>query len=121
MDTRSSAPLAARRRLGHWLPANETAVAAFRKRIAAQVQDQQVVVPLLPVVQELAALVNEDPVLRMGFTQAIDEALARGYQLGYTNVDELMVLINHVMTYAPPFSNSDLVGCPLNALLDWPM
>ncbi|WP_206996297.1 phosphatidylserine decarboxylase family protein [Trinickia mobilis] len=121
MNAKSNPPLDTRRRLGYWLPADESVVANFRKRIAAQAKDKQVVTPLLPVVQELATLVNEDPVLRMGFTQAIDEALARGYKLHYSTIDELMVLINHVMTYAPPFDTTELVGCPLNALLDWPM
>jgi len=32
-----------------------------------------------------------------------------------------MQRINGIMTYAAPFSENGLVGCPLNALLDWPM
>jgi hypothetical protein len=32
-----------------------------------------------------------------------------------------MTVIDYLMTYAPPFSESSLVHCPLNAVLDWPM
>jgi phosphatidylserine decarboxylase len=51
----------------------------------------------------------------------VDGARHAGYELGYTNVDELMSVIDYLMTYAPPFSESSLVHCPLNAVLDWPM
>ncbi|MEW6734056.1 MAG: phosphatidylserine decarboxylase family protein [Acidobacteriota bacterium] len=111
-----------KRRLGGWLPNNEDALVAFRTRLAAHVKTQQQAnVQLFPVVQDLATLINDDPVLRMGFTQAINQALKAGVNLGYTSIDELIGLINGIMTYAPPFSTSELVGCPLNALLDWPM
>lgn len=53
--------------------------------------------------------------------RAIDEACAKGYELGYTNIDELMNVIDCLMTYAPPFSEANLIHCPLNAVLDWPM
>lgn len=66
-------------------------------------------------------LVANDPVLRMAASRAIDEALQAGYELGYTNIDELMNVIDYLMTYAPPFSESSLIHCPLNAVLDWPM
>ena len=33
---------------------------------------------------------------------------------------ELRELIDYVMTCAPPFSESSLIICPLNALFDWP-
>ena len=32
-----------------------------------------------------------------------------------------MSIVNYAMTYAPPFSESSLIHCPLNAVLDWPM
>ena len=33
----------------------------------------------------------------------------------------MLQLINHVMTNAPEFNKSGLVGFPINAILDWPM
>lgn len=32
-----------------------------------------------------------------------------------------MGIVDYMMTYAPPFSESSLIHCPLNALLDWPI
>ncbi|SDJ47937.1 Phophatidylserine decarboxylase [Paraburkholderia steynii] len=61
------------------------------------------------------------PVLRMDLINAIDEAHEAGFQLGYASIDELMCIVDYMITYAPPFSESSLIHCPLNALLDWPM
>jgi len=109
-----------RERLGGWLPRDEQALVAFRKRIAqhvATLPDKQ----LVPAVRELAALVHDDPLLRMPLSEAIQEAIDAGYELGYSDIDGLMKRINAVMSYAPPFDTTELVGCPINALLDWPM
>lgn len=108
-------------RRGHWLPVSEEILIKFRTDLAEHVKSQGPNVQLVPPVQDLAQLINTNPILRMYFTQAINQALAAGYKLGYTTIDELMLLINGIMTYAPPFDTSELVGCPLNALLDWPM
>ena len=57
----------------------------------------------------------------MDFTKAIQQATKAGHKLGYSNIDELLSLINGVMTMSPSFDTSALVGCPLNAILDWIM
>jgi len=106
MTTRSDAVLHEPRRLGSWLPNKEATLAAFRKNLAALAHQQSSKKPTAEVVRELAALVNGDPVPRMDFTRAIDEALAAGYELGYSSIDELMVLLDYLMTYAPRFSES---------------
>ncbi|KWK50889.1 phosphatidylserine decarboxylase [Burkholderia stagnalis] len=114
-------PLAMRHRIGDWLSASEAHLAAFRQQLATQAAGNAGDRLRTPAVQELAQLFDHNPVLRMGMTRAIDEAAGDGYVLGYASVDELMVLIDHLMTYTPPFSESSLIVCPLNALLDWPM
>jgi len=108
-------------RRGHWLPVSEEVLKKFRTDLAAKAEAAGVDVTLTPPVADLAALVNTDPIIRMYFTQAINQAIAAGYTLGYSTIDQLMLMINALMTYAPPFDTSELVGCPLNALLDWPM
>jgi len=108
-------------RRGRWLPAREEALVAFRHNLAEKATKRAPGVQLTPPVQDLATLVNADPILRMYFTQAIEQAIAAGHDLGYRTIDELMVLMDELMTYAPPFDTTELVGCPLNALLDWPM
>ncbi|WP_137936488.1 phosphatidylserine decarboxylase family protein [Chitinivorax sp. B] len=110
-----------KRRLGGWLPDNESVLAGFRRGLAAKAKAQRGDVRLKPVVQQLANLIHDDPFLRMGFTNAINQALAADFDLGYQSIDELVLMINQVITMSSPFSTSELVGCPLNALLDWPM
>ncbi len=122
MNTKvTSTALRNEKRLGGWLPRNEAALAAFRTKLADHVKTHRKDVTWFPVIQDLAKLIDDDPVLRMGLTQAIDQAIADERDLGYSTIEELMNHINHVMTYAPPFGTTGLVGCPLNALLDWPM
>jgi len=110
----------AKPRHGGWLPIDEEAMTAFRTGLAAHVQGQDEQILSVPV-QALYDAIEDEPLLRMHLTQAIRQALARGYDLGYVDIRGLMQLINGLMTYAPPFSAAALVGCPINALLDWPM
>jgi phosphatidylserine decarboxylase len=112
-------------RHGGWLPHDERAVSGFRTTLAAHAARRGVQV-LSPPVQELHDLIEDTPVLRMHLTEAIDHALRLerthpDIKLGYKTIPELMQLIDSVMTLSLPFSLSDLVGCPINALLDWPM
>ncbi|MEC5406074.1 phosphatidylserine decarboxylase family protein [Paraburkholderia sp. MPAMCS5] len=110
-----------RRRLGDWLPSNEAHLAKYRTDLAEKARARAAHAPRTTAVEALAALVNGDPVLRMDMTRAIEQALNEGYVLGYSSIDELMVIVDYMMTYAPPFSESSLIHCPLNAVLDWPM
>jgi phosphatidylserine decarboxylase len=82
MADQSGTPLDERRRLGGWLPSKEAALAEFRKDLAIRAGKA----PLASAVQKLAALVNDDPVLRMDFTRAIDDARAAGFELGYSTI-----------------------------------
>lgn len=110
-----------KRRLGGWLPRKEDAVARFRKDFAAYAKQRAGTAKRSSVIEEFAAFIREDPVVRMNFARAIDEARAEGFELGYANIDECMILLDAMLTYAPPFSESSLIHCPINAILDWPM
>jgi len=106
--------------LGKWLPLDESVVAQFRNNLALRVKNKKVVT-LRPSVQRLATLINDTPILRMNFTLAIEQALEAGYDLGYSNINELMALINEVISTSIPFDKTYSVGVPLYALLQWPM
>jgi phosphatidylserine decarboxylase len=86
MADQSGTRLDERRRLGGWLPSKEAALAEFRKDLAIRARQRAGKEPLASAVQELAALVNDDPVLRMDFTRAIDDARAAGFELGYSTI-----------------------------------
>ena len=120
MANRTSSAPDKKPRHGNWLPQDEAVLAAFRQSVAAHAEARGTT-PLTPSVQALADTIESEPLLRMHLTQAIRQATARGYDLGYVDIPGLMALLDAVMHYAPPFSTSELVGCPINALLDWPM
>jgi phosphatidylserine decarboxylase len=109
-----------KRSLGQWLCADETIIAQFRNNLALHVKNKKIK-ELLPSVEGLATLVNENSVLRMNFTLAIEQALEAGYDLGYTSSDELMAMINEVVTSSIAFDKTYSVGVPLYALLQWPL
>jgi phosphatidylserine decarboxylase len=119
MDTRNGAQGGERRRLGGWLPSNEAQIAKFRLELAAKAYERNS--PQNSAVIELESFILGDAVVRMDFTRAIYAAKEDGYQLGYSTVEEFALLLDYMMTYAPPFSDSGLIHCPINALLDWPM
>ncbi|AJY63057.1 phosphatidylserine decarboxylase family protein [Burkholderia glumae] len=112
---------ATRRRLGDWLATEELRMTAYRRQLAQDAYATAGKRPRAAVVAELAALFERDAVLRMSLTRAIGEAGEAGYGLGYATIEDLMSILDHVMRYAPPFSEEGLIACPINALLDWPM
>ncbi|ABI87175.1 phophatidylserine decarboxylase family protein [Burkholderia ambifaria AMMD] len=121
MPTNRNTPPATRRRLGGWMASEEAHMAAFREKIAAEARAHAGERLRTPAVQELARLFDDNAVLRMSRTRAIDEAREAGYRLGYASIGELMTVLDHLMTYTPPFSEESLIVCPLNAFFDWPM
>jgi len=106
--------------LGGWLPADETVLIQFRKNLAQRVKNKPAEA-LLPSVQAWATFINDTPVIRMNFTLAIEQALEAGYELAYSNIDELMPLVNEVVTSSIAFDKTYSVGVPLYALLQWPL
>ncbi|WP_042267341.1 phosphatidylserine decarboxylase family protein [Paraburkholderia heleia] len=112
---------ASRRRLGNWMPAREEHTAAFRIEIAGRARERRAGIALSSVVQDLGKLIDGDPVLRMNLSRAIDDAIEQGKQLGYSNIGELLDVIDYLTTFSPPFSESAPVATPLNAMLEWPM
>lgn len=121
MPTDRSTPPSTRRRLGAWMAGDEAQMAAYREKLASDARAQAGERLRTPAVQALAQLFDDSAVLRMGLTRAIDEARAAGRRLGYASIGELTTVLDHLMTYAPPFSETSLIVCPVNAFLDWPM
>ncbi|AOK06147.1 phosphatidylserine decarboxylase family protein [Burkholderia sp. AU28942] len=117
----NSTPPDTRHRIGEWMTGNEAHMAAYREKIAKEAHAQAGERLRTPAVQELARLFDDNAVLRMSLTRAIDEARESGRRLGYASIGELMTVIDHLMTYTPPFSETSMIVCPLNAFLDWPM
>jgi phosphatidylserine decarboxylase len=110
-----------RRRAG-WLPDSqedlESWLTGHRERVEAK--GEQVV--LHPVLAEFQELINTDPIVRMYIERMITEVPQnRTYsQRHLTSVEQLLQLINEVLTIAPEFGDQ-AVTLPLGAILDWTM
>ncbi len=79
---------------------------------------------LKPSISELKTLIESDPVVRMYFTQMIDQV--PGYykqkpNINLTSVDQMLCLINTAMDRAPLYEENDLVGFPINSIVNWTM
>jgi phosphatidylserine decarboxylase len=116
----------AKHRPGHWLPAHAKPVHDFIARLLDEVKTHPR--PLHPVVDELRQLIESDAQLFMLFHQMFAE-LPRVPRFlreptGAPQVRDyktLLELINLVLTRAPEFDSSGMVGLPINAILEWPM
>lgn len=109
------------RRLGGWLPdqeALEAWLAGFASKVSAKTPAEY-----HPVIKELAELIETDPIIRMYATQMIHQVpKAKKYRDHHLqSVRQMLDLMNEVITTAPEFDTTELVGCPLNAVLDWAM
>ncbi|KAK0472996.1 phosphatidylserine decarboxylase-like protein [Armillaria novae-zelandiae] len=85
-----------------------------------------------PVIQEFKALIEQDPMISMGFHQMFEQVPT---QPPYNNdpagkpqvrdYKTMLALFNKILTEAPAFEESEydvgLVSFPINAILDWPM
>jgi phosphatidylserine decarboxylase len=109
------------KRQAGWLPdqdALEAWLAGHRQRL--EVKGEQVV--LHPVIVEFGELLDREPVLRMYVERMIAEVpQSKAYEQRHLHsVDQLLRLINEVLTMAPEFGEQ-AVTLPLNAILDWTM
>ncbi len=108
-------------RAGCWLPAEPDALRAwlhdFKTRVDVGGACRH------PVVQEFADLIERDPILRLYFTSMIGQVpKASKYRARHLeSVEQLLTLMNAILTYVPEFEDSAYVGCPLNAILEWCM
>jgi phosphatidylserine decarboxylase len=81
-----------------------------------------------PVIQEFQEIIEEDPVLFMLFTQMFEEIPsspefemdpAGNFQI--KDYRQMLQVMNEVLTQAPEFNKTDLVGFPINAVINWAM
>ncbi len=112
--------------VGQWLPSDQL----FFDQWLAQLVEGTVSAdrPLLPVIQEFKDLIEEDPQLFMQFNQMFDQlpestAFSKdpGGKPQIKNYHQMLQVMNRILTMAPEFNKTGLVGFPINAILDWPM
>lgn len=113
-------------RVGRWLPSDQQAVDRWVKALIQETDADKR--PLLPVVQEFQELIEDDPTLFMLFHQMFEQIPDRpefrldpSGQPQIRDYRQMLRLINQVLTRAPGFDKTDMVGFPINAVLNWPM
>lgn len=113
-------------RVGKWLPSDQS----FFNEWMAKLVDGKVSVdePLLPVIQEFKELIEEDSQLYMLFNQMFDQVPnSTSFSKDPTgkpqirNYHQMLQVMNRILTMAPEFNTTGLVGFPINAILNWPM
>ena len=111
---------------GAWLHADQRALQEFRQRLAQQPQGERQA--LLPVIEEFRTQIESDPELFMLFTQMFEQIPRTAPYLNdpvgnpqLRNYREMLEVMNRVLTQAPEFNRTDLVGFPINAIVNWAM
>lgn len=113
-------------RVGQWLPRNQQYLEQWLSALINEVTVRPK--PLHPIIEEFKALIENDAEIYMLFHQMFAQVphkppynkdptgqpQVRDYRL-------MLQLFNAIMTKAPEYNNTELVGFPINAILDWPM
>jgi len=111
-----------RHREGRWLP-DQDSLEAWLEGLSRKVETRGVGEFRHPVMREFRDLIDRNPVVRMLLTQMIEQV---PHSKPYTkrhleSVDQMLSLIDEVIGQAPEYNETGLVGCPLNAVIDWCM
>jgi phosphatidylserine decarboxylase len=110
-----------RRRAG-WFPDSQEGLEAWLHGHRQRVEARGAQIELHPVINEFRDLIDRDPVVRMYVHQMVAQVPAtKPYRQRHVeSVEQLLLLMNEVLTMAPEFG-SEMVALPLNAILDWTM
>lgn len=112
--------------VGKWLPSDKVFLDQWLARLVAGSESAHE--PLAPVIREFKELIESDPQLYMQFNQMFDQLpRTKAFRKDPTgnpqiqNYRQMLQVLNRILTLAPEFNTTGLVGCPINAVLDWPM
>lgn len=122
--SRPSSSLSLTSRLGGWLPLDPEPLNQWLARTIEEAERRRL--PFQPVIEEFRQMIESDPVLFMNFTLMFEQQPAFPPPPGsgdvkLKNYRQMLVVINHVLTTAPEFNTTGMVGFPINAILDFPM
>lgn len=112
-------------RVGKWLPSDQEALDNWLGNLVDVVDIEA---PLHPSIQELKDLIENNADLFMLFHLMFSQVPHKppyNYNPGggpqVRSYLVLLQLLNHILTTAPEFDKTVMVGCPINAILDWSM
>ena len=113
-------------KVGKWLPSDQKVLDQWRANLILQVDSNPV--ELHPVIEEFKDFIESDATVYMLFNQMFsqvphtkrfsDSPTGKPQVRDYKH---MLALLNAIMTQAPEFNETGLVGFPINAILDWSM
>lgn len=113
-------------RVGSWLPADQDRLNVWLANLSSAAKANPKT--LHPVIVEFKELIEKNPQIYMYFHQMFEELPGdQRYERdprGDPQVHDyksMLAMMNQVLTTAPQFDATGLVGFPINAILDWPM
>jgi phosphatidylserine decarboxylase len=113
-------------RVGDWLPSDQ---AFLKKWLEAMIKKTDMEEKSLhPVIADLQNLIEGDSEIFMLFHQMFEQVPKKPpYNNDPTgkpavrDYRHMLKLLNTIMTHAPEFQQTGLVGCPINTIFDWSM
>ncbi len=124
METTTAAPIPYR--VGKWLPSDHAFLVRWLESMIEKTQAQPKA--LHPVIADFRDLIEADAELFILFSQMFEQVPRRPpYDKDPTgkpqvrDYQHMLQLLNTIMTHAPEFDQTGLVGCPINTIFDWPM
>lgn len=113
-------------RVGRWLPSDDAFLARWLEAMIQKTRDGPR--PLQPVIADFRDLIESDPAIFMLFNQMFEQVPRRPpYDRDPTgkpqvrDYQHMLQLLNAILTHAPEFDSTGLVGCPINTIFDWSM
>jgi phosphatidylserine decarboxylase len=113
-------------RVGQWLPSDQILLDKWMETMIQKTHAEQK--PLHPVIADFGDLIESDPEIFMLFNQMFEQIPRKPpYNKDPTgkrqvrSYHHMLRLLNTIMTHAPEFNESGLVGCPINTIFDWSM
>ncbi|MCH6471542.1 phosphatidylserine decarboxylase family protein [Sinomonas terrae] len=107
---------------GGWLPEQDD-LEAWLQGHAERTEDSDAETRWHPAVQQFHQLVTSDPTLRMYATNMIEQVpSSKPYQQRHLHsFEQMLSLVNAVLTTAPEFSEGSMITTPMAGILDWTM
>jgi phosphatidylserine decarboxylase len=111
-------------RLGGWLPLDPHVLNEWLAKTIAEAESRKKA--FHPVMEEFRHMIESDPVMLMNFTlmfeqQPVFPPPPGSGDVKIKNYEQMLVVINHVLSTAPTYNTTEMVGFPINAILDFPM
>ncbi len=113
-------------RVGEWLPSDQAFLDKWLQAMIQKTHSEKKA--LHPVIADFQHLIESDADIFMLFNQMFEQVPKKPpYNKDPTGKPQvrsyrhMLELLNTIMTHAPQFDRSGLVGCPINTIFDWSM